>query len=184
VRKLKIVFPAVVFIGLLSVVSCSKSNNNNSSSGKDSVFYSPWLTISMSATDAGDTAFTETISASRVTASIVSGGAVMTYLGEPGFPSTGDTAAESAVDFGLYTTLVPGSIELASFGLNNDFTTSNSGLLFRYVVIPGTVLATTSLHNYTRQQLEKMSFKDIQNAINTPVQGTSSGISTAKPATP
>lgn len=120
------------------------------------------MTITMSATDAGDTAFTGTVSASNITAAIVSGGAVLTYLGEPGYPAAGDTAAESAVDFGLYSTLVPGSIELESFGYENDFSTVNSGFLIRYIVIPGNVLATTGL---TRQQLKSMNFTEVTKAL-------------------
>jgi hypothetical protein len=163
VRKVKILFLAAFVIGLFSVIGCSKSNNTTTVV-KDSVYYSPWLNISMSPTDAGDTAFTGTISASRVTATIVSSGAVLTYLGEPGTPSTGDTAAESAVDFGLYTSLVPGSIELLSLGYGADFSTDNSGFVFRYVIIPGTVLETTKL---TPQQLKSMSYTEVTKLLNT-----------------
>jgi hypothetical protein len=165
VRKAKILFLAALAIGLVSMFSCSKSNNSTST--KDSVYYSSWMTIAMSPTDGGDTAYTGTISASRITATILSSGAVLTYLGSPGFPGTGDTAAESAVDFGLYSTLVPGSIEIQSFGYLNDFT----GALFRYVVIPGTVLETTGL---TRQQLKSMSFTEVTNTLHSASTKTSS----------
>jgi hypothetical protein len=181
VSKLKILFPVIILVGfivgLFPMVGCNKTNTTVV---KDSVYYSPWMSIAMSPTDAGDTIYEGSISAANVTASIVSGGAVVTYLGEPGYPSTGDTAAETALDFGLYTTLTPGSIQLTSYGLDNDFSTLVSGLVFRYVVIPGTVLATTSLRNYTQQQLSKMSFTDLQKAANTPVLSTSG----AKPVTP
>jgi hypothetical protein len=155
VRTVKIFFLSVIVIGLFSMIGCSKSNNSTTVV-KDSVYYSPWLTITMSPTNAGDTTFTGTVSASTVTASIVHSGAVLTYLGEPGYPAAGDTAAESAVDFGLYATLVTGSIQLSSFF--NDFSTSNSGFVFRYVVIPGTVLATTKL---TPQQLKAMNYTEV-----------------------
>lgn len=162
-RTVKISILAVILVGLFALVSCSKSNNSTTVV-KDSVYYSPWLTIAMAPTDAGDTIYTETISASHVTASIVRGGAVISYLGEPGFPATGDTAAESATDFGLFTTVAPGSVELSSFGLGNDFSTSNSGLVFRYVVIPGTVLATTKL---TPQELKSMSYTEVTKLLGT-----------------
>jgi hypothetical protein len=165
VRKVKILFLAAFVIGAVSMFSCSKSNNSTST--KDSVYYSPWQTVSMEPTDAGDTAYTGTISASKITASILNSGAVLTYLGDAGFPGTGDTAAESAVDFGLYSTLVPGSIEIQSFGYLNDF----SGTLFRYVVIPGTVLETTGL---TRQQLKSMSFTEVTNTLHSASTKTSS----------
>ena len=160
VSKVKIFFLTATVIGVFSLIGCSKSNSSTST--KDSVYYSPWLTITMAPTDAGDTAFTGTISASSITASVVRGGAVMTYLGSPGFPSAGDTAAESAVDYGLYSSFVLGSIDLLSFGYGNDFSTSNSGFVFRYVVIPGTILETTGL---TRQQLSKMNYTEVTNLL-------------------
>ena len=169
----------MILVGLFFVGGCSKSSNNNSS-GKDSIYYSPWQSLSMSPTDAGDTIYAGNITAPSITAAVVSHGAVVTYLGAPGYPNTGDTAAESAVDFGLYTTLIPGNIQLSSYGLDNDLSTNNSGFLFRYVVIPGTVLASTSLGSFTQQQLSKMSFTELQKAANTPVQNASG----AKPVTP
>ena len=161
-RTVKIFFLAVIVIGLFSMIGCTK-NNNSTTVVKDSVYYSPWLTITMAPTDAGDTTFAGTVSASTVTASIVHSGAVVTYLGIPGDPAAGDTAAESAVDFGLYSTLVTGGIQLLSFG-GNDFSTSNSGFVFRYVVIPGTILAGTKL---TPQQLKSMSYTEVTKLLNT-----------------
>jgi hypothetical protein len=120
----------------------------------------------MAPTDAGDTIYTGTVSASHITASIVHSGAVLTYLGIPGDPAAGDTAAESAIDYGLYTTLVTGSIQLTSLGYLNDFTTSTGpyGFVFRYVVIPGTVLATTKL---TPQQLKSMNYAEVTKLLGT-----------------
>jgi hypothetical protein len=175
VRKLKIFFLAALAIGGVSMVGCSKSNNNSTST-KDSVYYSPWLTIVMSPTDGGDTTFTGTISASNITAATVRGGAVLTYLGEPGFPNAGDTAAESAVDFGLYSTLVPGSIQLLSFGFGNDFSTSNSGFVFRYVVVPGTVQVTDesgAVHSYTASQLKLLNYQSVAKILNLPGRSSS-----------
>jgi hypothetical protein len=163
VRTVKISILAVILVGLFSLVGCSKSNNS-STVVKDSVYYSPWLTITMAPTDAGDTIFTGAISASHVTASILSSGAVLTYLGSPGYPAAGDTAAESTLDYGLLTTLVPGGIQLLSFGLGSDFSTTNSGFLIRYVVIPGTVLATTKL---TPQQLKSMNYAEVTKLLGT-----------------
>lgn len=159
-RTVKISLLAVIVIGLFSLVGCSKSGSTTVV--KDSIYYSPWLSITMLPTNAGDTTFAENVSASTVTASVVHSGAVLTYLGEPGYPAAGDTAAESAIDFGLYATLVTGSIQLTSFFA--DFSTSNSGLVFRYVVIPGTVLATTKL---TPQQLKSMSYTEVTKLLGT-----------------
>jgi hypothetical protein len=161
VSKVKIFFLTTATIGFFSLIGCSKSNNN-STSAKDSVYYSPWMTIAMSPTDGGDTIYAGTISASSITPTILRSGAVITYLGLPGDPGTGDTAAEIPVDYGLYCTFVPGSIDLTSLGYLNDFSTGNYGFLFRYVVIPGTVLETTGL---TRQQLKSMNFTEVTKAL-------------------
>lgn len=164
--KSKIFFLASAVVGLFSLFSCTK-NNNTTVTVKDSVYYSPWLNISMSPTNAGDTAYTGQISASRLTQSILSSGAVLTYLGAPGQPSAGDTAAESAVDYGLYSELVPGSITLLSFGYLNDFSTSNSALLYRYVIVPGSVLETTGM---TAKELQSKSYTAAVNYITSAAQ--------------
>lgn len=145
------------------MVGCSKSNSNGPSA-KDTVYYSPWETISMSPTDGGDTIYTGTISASKITETVLSSAAILTYLGEPGYPSAGDTAAEIAVDYGLYCTEVPGAIDLTSLGYLNDFSTGGPyGFVFRYVVIPGTILETTGL---TRQQLKSMNYTEVTKVLN------------------
>jgi hypothetical protein len=163
VSKLKFPLVAAAIIGFASLLAGCKKTTTTQVVSKDTVYYSPWMTISMNPTDAGDTAYTETVSASSITASVLSGGAVLTYLGSPGYPNAGDTAAESAVDFGLYSTLLPASIELESYGYMDDFSTDVSQFLFRYVVIPGTVLETTGL---TRTQLKSMNFTEITNVLN------------------
>lgn len=67
---------------------------------------------------------------------------------------------------GLNQTLTaysPGQITINSL---YDLTYSSSaGYLFRYVVIPANVL-TTSFNGMTQQQLDKMSFSDLQKAVN------------------
>ena len=157
-RKVTIFFLTATVIGFFSLIGCSKSNNNNNSSGKDSIYYSPWMTITMLPTDAGDTIYEENISAPALTSAVAADGAVVGYLGEPGFPSTGDTTVESAIDFGLYTSFTTGSIGLTSFGYLNDFSTSNSSFLYRYVIIPGNVLTTKGL---TPKQARSLTYAEI-----------------------
>ena len=157
--KVKIFFLASTVIGFFFLVGCSKSNNTTVQA---TVYYSPWLTITMAPTDAGDTIYEGTIAASKLTQTVINTGAVLTFLGQPGYPSTNDTAAESAVDYGLYSTLVPGSIQLLSLGYLHDFTTSNSGFLYRYVIVPGTVLETTGM---TKQELQSKSYAEATKLI-------------------
>jgi hypothetical protein len=173
VRNLKIFFLASTIVGFFSLIGCSKSNNNNnnSSSGKDSIYYSQWMTIAMQPTDAGDTIYTETISAPKVTSAVADGGAVLSYLCEPGFPNTGDTTVTNAVEFGMYTTFVPGSIQLTTLGYLNDYSTSITHLLYRYVVIPGTVLTTKGL---TPKQARSLTYAEVTKLIGSPARQTES----------
>jgi hypothetical protein len=167
VRKLKIFFLASAVVGFFSLIGCSKSSNNNSSSNSDPIYYSAWITIAEQPTNPGDTIFAETISAPKVTSAIVNNGAVLGYLGQPGSPSAGDTTVESGVDFGLYSDFTVGSIDLVSFGL--DFSTSNSGLLYRYVIIPGTTLTTKGL---TPMEVRSLSYAEVTKIFGSPAKQT------------
>ena len=157
---------------LFSVVSCTK-NNNTTTVEKDSIYYSPWIKLSMTPTDAGDTAFYQVLSASHVTQNVLSTGAVLSYIGEVGVPNAGDTAVVDLLAANGTQFLTVGQIEIDSYYVDLSYST-NAPYLYRYVVIPGSILATTSLHNLTQQQLQKMSFTEIQKAASTPLQ-TSSG---------
>jgi hypothetical protein len=152
----------------MPVVSCKKTYTTVQ---KDSVYYSGWMQINMKPTDAGDTAYYQDITAKALTATVLRTGAVLSYLGAP---YQGDTAVYPSSDLGLYQVLDVQLIELQTFGYQNDYSTSNSGLLYRYVIIPANVLA-TSLKEFSKDQLSKMSFTDIQKVLNPAAQGTSSG---------
>ncbi len=127
------------------------------------------MTITMLPTDAGDTIYVDNISAPALTSAVAADGAVVGYLGEPGFPSTGDTTTEAAIDFGLYTSFVPGTISLTSFGYLNDFSTNNYGFLFRYVIIPGNVLTTKGL---TPKQARSLTYAEITKLFPSPAKET------------
>ena len=111
----------------------------------------------------GDSVYVQDLTASKLTASVIRSGAVLSFLGAP---SQGDTAVANASDQGLYQFLDVNTIELQSYGYLNDFSYSSSQLLYRYVIIPGNVLASTSLKNFSQQQLHRMTFTDIQKATN------------------
>ncbi|GGB12069.1 hypothetical protein [Puia dinghuensis] len=162
-RKLKFIFSAaalvVSIVSLISVGGCTK---NTTYQTKDSVYYSGWMTLSMTGTN-HDSLWYEDIAAKSVTASVLRSGAVLGYVGSA---SSGDTTALSASEYGFSQILNVGNIEL------QYYLTDQSGLLYRYVVIPGNVL-TTTFKNFSQDQLKRMSFTDVQKAINT--QGASSG---------
>jgi hypothetical protein len=170
----KSIFPLATavcaFILFISVVSCKKTTTNNTVV-QDSIYYSPWIKLAMTATN-HDSAYYQVLTASKITAKVLGKGAVLAYMGQPGYPSTGDTAVEDLVAASAVEYLSVGSIEVDSYGYLNDLSFSASGLLYRYVIIPGTVLASTSLHNLTQQQLQSMSLTDIQKAASTPAESS------------
>jgi hypothetical protein len=171
VRKLKISLLAAIVIGFISMTGGCKKTTENITQGTDSVYSSGWLTISTPVvTDQyGDTAYQETFTNSAITSAVVSDGVVLSYMGyteSTGTGTTTDTVAEQASEFGVYTSYVVGSVIIDSYptdeGGYGDLTTGTSGLLYRYVIVPGSVLATTKL---TKQQAKSMSYTEITKAL-------------------
>lgn len=166
-RKLKIIFPAlfvvVLFLSLFSVSSCKKTYNTVV---QDSIYYSPWIPFNMKF-DSQDSIYYQDFTAKKLTAKVISNGVV---LGYGGYPAGKDTVIQSISEltalYGVQQVLWTDTIEVQSFA--NLTYTATSGLLYRYVIIPGNVLATTSLKNMSYQQLSKMKFTDIQQAIRKP----------------
>jgi hypothetical protein len=63
-------------------------------------------------TTSGDTAYQETFGNSAITQAVVSDGVVLGYLG---YSVCGDTIAELASEFAVYTTLQVGSVTIDSY---------------------------------------------------------------------
>ena len=88
-------------------------------------------------------------------------GVVLSYIGYVESTNTRtDTTSEQTLEINALTNYQKGSVTLESFptdpGLGfGDLSTASTGLLFRYVIVPGSVLATTKL---TPQQLKSMSY--------------------------
>jgi hypothetical protein len=168
---------AVSFTVIFSMVSCKKTTTNTTVV-KDSIYYSPWTPMSMNF-DATDSVYYESFANSKITASVVSSGAVLAYYGFPA--STGDTVvldqATMAVYEGAYLTFITDSLEIET-PYPNDLTYSTSagtGYLFRYVIVPANVLSSTAYKNLTREQLNHLSFTDLSKALNVPVEGNKVG---------
>ena len=164
---MKIIFPALFVVvslaSLFSVSSCKKTYNTVV---QDSIYYSPWIPFKMNY-DSQDTLYFQDFAAKKLTAKVISNGVV---LGYGGYPAGKDTVIQSLSEltaiYGVQQILWADTIEVQSFF---DLTyTATNGLLYRYVIIPGNVLATTSLKNMSRDQLNKMKFTDIQQAIRKP----------------
>lgn len=153
-RKFKIFFLTATVAGIISMIGCTK-NNTTTVYTKDSVFTSNWTTLAMDSSSATNGAWEQTISAPAVTASILDNGVV---LGYGAYVSSGtDTVVEQAIEFDLYQTFSVGSIFLqAGF--------DNSGLFYRYVIVPGSVLAGTKM---TPQELKSMTYTEVTKLLST-----------------
>jgi hypothetical protein len=162
VRKLKIFFLTVTVIGFVALSGGCKKTYTTVVESKDTVSTSGWLTISdtIYTDNVGDTIYQETFVNSKITQAIISDGIVLGYLGSP--ESATDTAAALASEYGVYTTFDIGSVTIDSYpadeGGTGDWSTSTTGFLYRYVIVPGSVLAT---NNLTKQQAKSMSYTAI-----------------------
>ncbi len=160
---------------MLSVVSCKKTTTNTTVV-KDSIYYSSWTPFSMQF-DATDSIYYEDFNNNAITADIVSHGAVLCYYGYPN--SAGDTVVLDASAFAAFLyvqqSVTVGQLEIDAPYPNDLTYSASAGYLFRYVIIPGNVLSNTSLGNFSQQQLSRMSFTDVNKALNVSIQGTTSG---------
>jgi hypothetical protein len=162
VRKLKIFFLAVTVVGFISLTGGCKKTYTTVVESKDTVSSSHWLAIndSIYLDQYGDTSYQETFAAPAVTQAIVSDGIVLGYLGAPS--GSADTAAALAAEYGVYTTFEVGSVTIDSNppdeGGEGDWSTSITGFYYRYVIVPGSVLAA---NNLSKQQAKSMSYTAI-----------------------
>jgi hypothetical protein len=153
VRKFKIFFLSAIVIGVFSMIGCTKKTTTTVYT-QDSVYSSNWVALAMDS-NATNQDWEQTISAPAVTASILSTGVVLGYGAY--VVSQGDTVEEASLEFDMYQTFSVGSIFLqAGF--------DNSGLLYRYVVVPGNVLAGTKL---TPAELKAMNYTEVTKLLST-----------------
>ena len=170
-RKLKISLLAATVIGFVFLTGGCKKTTENITQGTDSVYSSGWLTISTPVqTDSyGDTIYQDVFNNSAITSAVVNDGVVLSYMGYTASTGSGtsvDTIAESALEFATYTLYAVGSVTIYTYPYDDggfgDLTTANSGLLYRYVIVPGSVLASTKL---TKQQAKSMTYTALTTAI-------------------
>ena len=152
-RKFKIFFLTAIVIGFFSMIGCTK-NNTSTVYTKDSVYSSSWVTLAMSY-NTTDSAYEQTITAPAVTSSILNTGVVLGYGAYVN--NNNDTVEEAALEFDMYQTFQVGAIFLQS-GFDN------TGLFYRYVVVPGSVLAATKV---TPKELKAMSYTEVTKLLGT-----------------
>lgn len=160
-KKLLYVSLAAALVALLSFPSCSKGPKGDTGpAGPDSVFHSPWLTLNMSdsvETGLNDTVAVQNVFAPAITQSIIDGGMILTYIGVP--DNNGNVVEEENAGENMEVTISVGAIYLRSF---IDFSTYD----FRYVVIPGTIVAQIeSTTGMSQTQIRNMSYSDLNKAL-------------------
>lgn len=146
VRKVTTFLLAASAIAFFSLFGCSKSNNSTPT--RDSVFTSPWITLAMTP-NYTDSDYEQNISAPAVTSAILDYGVVLGYGAY--LNASNDTVVSSALEYDMFQTFSVGNILLQA-GSNN------SGLWYRYVVIPGSVLTTKGI---TPLQAKSLSYAEV-----------------------
>ncbi|HEY4875815.1 MAG TPA: hypothetical protein VIH86_09605 [Puia sp.] len=170
-------FSLAIAVIAFSISGCSKGSAGPAGpagpSGSDSVLHSAWIQLSMTQTiDANsDTFYDQSITATSITASVISNDVIVSYIGIPGSGPNGasgsDTLAINVSDVYTYTgggyltqDLLPGLIELYS---NFDL----SGQLYRYVIVPSSVLTSSIFKQYTKAQIRALDFTTLTKLVNT-----------------
>ncbi len=166
-RKLKflVLTGTVSVIAIISLVGCKKTTNNTTVV-KDSIYYSSWAALSMQLNvDANnDSIYYQDFDNSRITQSVVSSGAIIGFFGIT--DGSGDTTALDVAELSSYYNIEQQiSVGVLDLSALTDLSYSNGGFLYRYVIIPGNVLANSSLAGLTRIQLQHMSFTDVQKSV-------------------
>ena len=146
-RKVTIFFLTATIIGIFSLISCSKTNNNTVTT-PDSVYTSAWITLAMD-TVPTDQDWEEIVSAPAITSAILDNGVVLGYGAY--LDANNDTVVSQAIEFDMFQTFYIGNILLQSGG-------DNSGLWYRYVTIPGHVLTTKGL---TPIQVKSLTYAEV-----------------------
>ena len=162
-RKVKIFFLACAAVGFFSLIGCTK-NNTTTVNHPDSVYTSNWVTLTFTP-NYTDSLYEDSIMTSNITSAILQNGVVLGY-GAYLDPNTQDTVESAALEFGIYQTFSVGKILLQSVY-------DNSGLWYRYVIIPGHVLTTKGL---TPQQARSLSYAEATKLASAAKESTSATI--------
>ena len=158
---------SILFIGF---ISCSKSGSTGATgpagpagpAGPDSVVYSQWISLAFTY-NTTDSAFEDTLAAPSITQRILDSGIILTYVN---FQEQDGTYQEIAVSAFSNFIFEDYSLGLINIGSETDY----SGLPYRYVTIPGSMVAVTStgaktVKGYTIEELKAMPYTKVQQVI-------------------
>lgn len=144
-----------------TVMSCSKGTTGpqgpQGPAGPDSVIYSTWTAINLT-WNATDLAFEQSISAPAITQDILDNGVILSYLDIPS--QSGDQVVD-ALNF-VTTIFSVGNVQLITDSSGEQVV---QGEGFRYVIIPGSMLASSALSQYTKGQIKDMSYAQITQLV-------------------
>jgi hypothetical protein len=164
-KNLKLFSILVVFAAIL-IIGCSKGSVGPAGpAGDASVLHSAWVSL-VTPYNATDSDYEEALNASAITSTIVDSGVVLSFIGIPGgAPNGTDTAVFTLADASSF--IGPATAEFYVGGIYfyslNDYT----GLLYRYVIIPGSALTNSAFKQYTKAQLKTMPYSTVQKLLGT-----------------
>ena len=169
-KNLKLLTILAAFASILAI-GCSKGSAGPAGpAGSANVLHSAWVTLN-TPYNATDTDYEEALTASAITSRIVDSGVVLSYIGYPGgAPNGTDTAvftlSDASTFFGPITVdFYVGGIYIYSL---DDYT----GFLYRYVIVPGSILTNSAFKQYTKAQLKTMPYSTVQQLLSTATAGT------------
>jgi hypothetical protein len=161
-KNLKLISFFLLLISI-SVVSCSKGTAGPAGPagppGPSNVQHTAWTVLNMAFEEVdanGDSLFFEGITASSITQTVLDSGLVLSYLQNP------DGSIEEVSDLSIFLDVeyALNTINITSYGI--DLSNIYS---FRYVIIPGTALISSSLRGFTKAQLKSMSYNSISKLL-------------------
>lgn len=160
---------AVATVVVIGLTSCSKGSAGPAgatgpagTAGPDSVVYSAWISLNFTYNPV-DTAFGDTLAAPSLTKAILDNGVILTYVNFQEQDGTYHIVPVSGLSSIMIEDYSIGQINIVA---GNDFT----GLPYRYVTIPGTLVARTNsidkkIKGYTIQELKAMPFEQVQQVL-------------------
>jgi hypothetical protein len=163
----------VVSILVLAVVSCSKSGSTGATgpagpagpAGPDSVVYSQWISLSFTF-NTTDSAWEDTLSAPSITQTILDSGVILSYVNFQEQDGTYHVIPVASLGNFFFEDFSLQQINIVVPGLENNYT----GLPYRYVTIPGSMVAATSagtkaVKGYSVQELKAMPYTKLQQVL-------------------
>ena len=179
-KKLKL-FSLATLAVVIGLYSCSKKGDTGATgatgpAGPDSVYYSTWASVDLvgGVLTSGDSAYQQDIVAANLTQGILDSGLVVTYLDYVSTGSSGSGTVDDVfplVGSGLNEDYIVGNIILSSVAWNSGGPALfYNGYGVRYVIIPGSVLATSeAFKGLTKAQISTMSYNKLTSVVGTSV---------------